>query len=259
MASEWFHGRPIQQFEYSFRRAFATHRSPAAYIGAKNVIKVIIGANVLVFGAWIYGEQTRNYGLLRQLTDKFTLSLRNLKEHRYYTLLTSAFSHRALVHIGFNMFSLWTFGQIMAFAGIGAVNTAAVCLVSAVAGSAAWAYHHAFIKPDPRQSHIFNRQVIRARDMDTALGASGLVMGAGAAAACLWPFAPVQLMLIPINIPLWGAVAGFFMVDAYFVNSSASMIGHAAHMGGAVAGVAYYLLALRNYGGVWRLISRRLR
>lgn len=259
MASEWFYGGSARQLEQTFNRSFATSRSLSSYSQTTGIVKLIIGTNILVFGAWIYGEQTRNTALLRQLTDKFTLSLRNLKESRYYTLLTCAFSHRDVAHIAFNMFNIWTFGQILGWAGVGPANTTLLCLGSAIAGSAAWAYHHAFIKPDPRQKHvIMNSHVMRAKDMDTAIGASGMVMGAGAVAACLAPFAPMQLMFIPINIPLWGIVAGYFAIDSYFLNTG-KMIGHAAHMGGAVAGVAYYFLMLRGFGGVSRMIGRAFR
>lgn len=154
------------------------------------------------------------------------------------------------------MINLWNFGTILGYMGVGGFHTTAMFLACGVAGSAAWAYHHAFMRHDARQDHRFPGKVIRAKDLDTALGASGIVMGAASAAACLAPFAPMQIMLIPINIPLWGIAVGYFLIDSYFLNTG-TMIGHAAHMGGAAAGVAYYGLFLRRYGGVWRMISRR--
>lgn len=103
MASEWFYGRPVHQLEYSLRRSMSMGSRFSSHHSTTNVVKLIIGANVLVFGGWYLGESTRNASLLRTLTDHFTLSLRNLKESRPWVLITSAFSHRDLVHIGFNV------------------------------------------------------------------------------------------------------------------------------------------------------------
>jgi membrane associated rhomboid family serine protease len=90
-----------------------------------------------------------------------------------------------------------------------------------------------------------------------ALGASGAVMGMGSAAAFLSPFAPIAVMFIPM--PLWVATIGYVAADTYFLNSERSKVGHAAHLGGFVFGVAYYASCLRNYGGVWSLIRHGLR
>ena len=108
MASEFFFGRPSHQTEYALRRTFATHRA-----GASNTaISLIIGANATVFGAWMYADTQRDAGLLHKLSNNFTSSIRNLQEHRYWTLLTSAFSHRDYAHFGFNMVNLWVRYQL---------------------------------------------------------------------------------------------------------------------------------------------------
>lgn len=138
-------------------------------------------------------------------------------------------------------------------------HTAALCLFTGVASSAAWAYHHAFLKPDDRGRARFGGRVITTKDLDSALGASGMVMGVGAVAACLAPTLPVQLMFIPIPMPLILLVASYAAVDSYFVNSTTSRIGHSAHLGGGVAGVAYYLLFLTRLGGVSSILRRGIR
>lgn len=251
MASDWFYGRSM---DLALRRSYSTFRPPGH--SSRRVISLIIAANALVYGAWYYGEHTADKALLRQLNDNFTLSLRNLKENRYYVLLTSAFSHMNFVHIAFNMLALSSFGQIISFMGVSGPQTLALCLTCGIAGSVAWAYHHAFIKPDPPRSGLFSRQVVRMKDLDTALGASGLVMGAGTAAACLAPLTPTGLPFLPVRMPLWFFMAVYAAVDTYFLDKG-EIIGHAAHLGGAATGVVYYFLALRSYGGVWRLLSGR--
>jgi len=205
----------------------------------------IISLNLLVWGGWTYARVNGDRGLLRQLNDNFILSWQNFREGRQWTLITSAFSHIAPMHLAFNMFSFYNFVQIGLswIPGIGASHILALSLGSGFAGSAAFLYQ--------KRSGRFGREA--------ALGASGMVMGVGAAAACLMPRAGVQLMLIPVPLPLWAVTVGYVAIDTYFLKSETSRIGHSAHLGGAAAGVAYYLAFLRGYGGIWQMAMRRRR
>ena len=84
------------------RRAFATGPDTfASYQSTRKVIWTIIGLNAAVFGAWQYATINRDQNLYRKLTDNFTVSLRNWKEGRVWTLLTSAMSHQMLFHFAF--------------------------------------------------------------------------------------------------------------------------------------------------------------
>ena len=93
----------------------------------------------------------------------------------------------------------------------------------------------------------------------SGLGASGMVMGAGMAAACLMPTAPMGLIFPPVVLPLWVLTAVYVGIDTYFLHSETSRIGHSAHLGGAIYGAAYYLGYLRKYGGVWSMVRRLAR
>ncbi len=81
-------------------------------------------------------------------------------------------------------------------------------------------------------------------------------MGVGTAAACLLPFFPINIMFIPIGVPLWATMLLYVGVDTYFLRSTTSGIGHSAHLGGAVFGAVYYFAYLRRFGGVWSMIKR---
>lgn len=63
----------------------------------------MIGLNTAVFGAWQYAQATKDFKLLRQLQAHATLSQENLDAGRWWTFLTSAFSHQAPGHFIFNM------------------------------------------------------------------------------------------------------------------------------------------------------------
>jgi hypothetical protein len=69
------------------------------------------------------------YLALESFNKHFVLSIKNIREGRYYVLLTHTFAHSNLMHLGFNMLALWGFGRIIVmmygvrtFAGIWWVN-----------------------------------------------------------------------------------------------------------------------------------------
>ena len=206
---------------------------------ARSEMFAIIGLNTAVFAAWSYARGQQNRDLWIWLTRNFTLTASDISQQRWHTLLTSAISHNNFPHFLFNMISFHAFGSILSAVGIGGVRLFTLCTGSALAGSLAFIYNQSGRNTQSR-----------------GLGASGMVMGAAAAAACLMPFAPMQLFFIPVSIPLWAVALLYTAVDSYYVNSN-SPIGHAAHLGGSVFGLAYYGLALRRFGGISRLLSGR--
>ncbi|KAF2166207.1 hypothetical protein M409DRAFT_66698 [Zasmidium cellare ATCC 36951] len=225
----------------------------------------IISLNAAVFGAWQYAKAKNDRALDRQLYENATLMEANLQAGRNHTLITSAFSHREPGHFLFNMVSFHAFGTVLAtVSGVRAAHVIALAVGSAAAGSVAWLYHLRTSKR-PQSTIQKSKGVFSsfgggqiARHIYVGLGASGMVMGLGAAATCLRPSAPMNLMFIPISIPLWAITALYFGVDAYYLNSD-SKVGHSAHLGGAVFGATFYLLALRNRGGIWTMLRRGLR
>ena len=122
----------------------------------------------------------------------------------------------------------------------------------AVSGAAGYLWHQ---RDKMRRSGRGN-QMMSAAYYQSALGASGVVMGVSAVATCLLPRAPIQLMLIPISFPLWVATIGYAVVDSYFLDSPTSRTAHAGHLGGLVFGTFYYFAFLRNAPiGIWRTMT----
>ena len=99
----------------SLRSAFSSYgptQQPQIVVG------VVVGICVAIF-AW-HSYQANEYqtthsasarGGLEWYDQNLVLSLRNLREGRYHTLLTSTLTHYNLMHLSFNMFALWGFGQ----------------------------------------------------------------------------------------------------------------------------------------------------
>lgn len=244
-----------------FLRAFTSRAGPdpwQSHDSAMRAVWAIIGLNAAVFGAWQLALAKRDSKLLQQLRNNTLCSTENMRSGRYYTLITSALSHQEPMHFGFNMISFYAFGSIMSWIpGIGAVHVISLSIGSAVAGSLSWLYHQQTKNPQSQDRRWGPNAQHVSQIMSAAQGASGMVMGAAAAATCLMPFAPMNLMFIPIPIPLWIVTSLYAAVDIWYLDSG-SRIGHSAHLGGSIYGVLYYLAYLRGHGGVWKMIARRL-
>lgn len=212
------------------------------------LIKTIIGLNAAVFGLWTYAKATSNQGLYMTMLQHFTVSLGNISAGRYWTGLTSAFSHMDLIHFAFNMITFNALAKAFVFTpGLSTMSFAALCVGSAAAGSAGFLY-------DARRK-LAGRSLHTAPDRP-GLGASGMVMGVVSAAACLMPFVPMNFMFVPVAVPLWATAVLYAGVDLFFLNSESSIIGHAAHLGGGAFGVVYYFAFLRGFGGVAHIFGK---
>ncbi|KAK5686083.1 hypothetical protein LTS10_002197 [Elasticomyces elasticus] len=234
------------------RRAY--NNPPIIYTraSATRAIWLIIGLNTAVFGGWQYAQYNRDHKLLRTLQDNFLLSWKNIQDGRPWVVLTSAFSHMSVTHFAFNMFSFLSFGGMLAgVPGLTGVRMLTLCLGSALAGSAAWLYER---QAPATANTVWDKAVASFREGNSALGqasalgASGLVMGVGAAATCFMPQA--RMFVFFFEAPLWLSMLGFVAIDTYFVGKDMTGIGHSAHLGGVAFGFAYYLLSLRRFGGV---------
>ncbi|KAK5699957.1 hypothetical protein LTR97_006091 [Elasticomyces elasticus] len=242
------------------RRAYNTQPIIYTRASAARAIWLIIGLNTAVFGGWQYAQYNRDHKLLRTLQDNFLLSWQNVRDGRPWVVLTSAFSHMSVTHFAFNMFSFLSFGGMLAgVPGLTGVRMLTLGLGSALAGSAAWLYER---QAPVTANSVWDRAVASFREGNSALGqasalgASGLVMGVGAAATCFMPQA--RMFIFFFEAPLWLSMLGFVAIDTYFVGSDLTGIGHSAHLGGVAFGFAYYLLSLRRFGGVLgpRLLRR---
>lgn len=219
------------------RSAHTTSRF-AAFNDGQTVIIGIMVANGVVFLAWqkAIGQrpQDLNVDMCAFLESHFTTSIKNLENGRYWTLLTGAFSHISLGHFFSNMVTMYAFGSVLVLhPGLNGARILAISLGSALTGSVG----------------ILVQQMMRdPRKRTDALGASGVVMGLGCAAALL---APTQRMLLlaVVPVPLWGLMAGYFMYDAVFLNRQDG-VAHSGHLGGLAFGAAYYWLSLRRFGGI---------
>ncbi|MGH3022998.1 MAG: rhomboid family intramembrane serine protease [Gaiellaceae bacterium] len=98
------------------------------------VTKTLIGANILVFLVSI----AQGSGGLRPADSfvvEWALYAPAVADGEWWRLITAAFLHASLIHLGFNMLMLWWFGQALESA-LGRGRFLGVYFVSALAGSA---------------------------------------------------------------------------------------------------------------------------
>jgi membrane associated rhomboid family serine protease len=230
---------------------------PNRFRSTQLMVNTIIWLNAAVFGVWIYADTYRDVKLQQLMMNNATLSWYNTKAKRYWTLVTSAFSHKDLMHIAFNMISFNVFAEVLCLAGgvgVGPAHVVALTLGSAVVGSASWLYQK---QPQKRDKFwgLWGEQGLAA-SRQVGLGFSGVVMGVASAATMLAPMLRMGFLFLPIRMPMFVLTGAYFAWDLFWLNSN-DRIGRSAHLGGAVFGVVYYLAALRGYGGVSQLLSRR--
>ncbi|OAP64562.1 hypothetical protein AYL99_00534 [Fonsecaea erecta] len=172
------------------------------------------------------------------LSKHFTLKLEDVPRHRWWTLLTPAFSHIQPYHLAANLVAFGTFSTMLLRYGIAPARYAALVLGAAVTGNLAFLFQAA---RSQRRQRFPNSLATQLR----ALGLSGVVMGLGAAVSLATPKAKV-LLFGAIPTPIWLLMGVYTLYDSARLDDQASTVGHAAHLGGAAFGAAYYLLALRG-------------
>jgi membrane associated rhomboid family serine protease len=212
------------------------------------MIRTLIIVNTAVFCMWAYTKATNNGKLFKSMREHTILSWYNIKANRYWTLVTSAFSHQNIMHILFNMMSLNAFGGVLCIArgvGIGPFHVAALFCGSAIAGSLAFLY-----QKKPRANKLWGPYAQHGlASSPGALGASGAVMGFATAATCIAPFMPMSFLLIPGQVPMFLMTGIYIGIDLFCIGQE-DLIARSAHLGGAVFGAVYYLAFLRRFGGI---------
>jgi membrane associated rhomboid family serine protease len=170
----------------------------------------------------------------RRLFEKNLFSVRAIVENReLYRLITSQFFHANWAHLLFNMISLYSFGDMME-RNYGPGLTAALYAAGALGGD-------------------LLALAIRRKTMDySAVGASGAVCAIIFASIFLLPGGSIYILPIPVPLPSWVYAVLFMVISLYGIGREGSLIGHDAHIGGALAGIigaAVYspLVVYQNY------------
>lgn len=193
------------------------------------LVPIIILINVGIYLLWMRDGA----GPSGFMVDHFLVSWSGLLEGRYWTLLTSVFSHSMLLHIFINMFVLNSFGSLLEQV-LGRGRFLIFYLLAGIVSSLSHSMVSAFILHQPEMP---------------ALGASGAIAGLVLVFSLIFPEEKILLFgFIPLPA-LWGALA-FVGLDLWGLVAQARggglPIGHGAHLGGALTGFIYYIFYLRK-------------
>lgn len=153
-----------------------------------------------------------------------------VKNGEYYRWLTSGFLHGDVMHLAFNMITLYFFGRIvemwftMVFPEFGPIFYLLFYLIAIIAASSA-----TFLKY--RESPGF-----------ASIGASGAVAAVLFASILILPTQKIYLFFIPIGIP--GFIFGilYLWFSAYEAKKGRDNIDHTAHYYGAIFGFLFPII-----------------
>ncbi|MGD9109649.1 MAG: rhomboid family intramembrane serine protease [Phycisphaerales bacterium] len=145
-------------------------------------------------------------------------SQRILADKQYYRIVSSGALHGSWGHLIFNMFSLYSFGSEIEL-HFGWVQFLTIYFVSIIGGSLLSLVLH--------RNHEYR-----------AIGASGGVCGIIFACIFLLPGSSVYIFFIPIPIPAYIFAVVFLAVSYFGLRGQVGNIGHDAHIGGAIIGLA---------------------
>ncbi len=167
------------------------------------------------------------------LTQKLILWPRMMdKPEEYYRLLTSGFIHADMMHLIFNMITLYFFGeyveQLFMMVGIRHEMFLVLYLTAIVASSLP-----SYLK---QKDNLYYR----------SLGASGGVAAVLFAFIFFAPWQTISFWFIPIPGILAGV--GYLAYSAYMVKKGGDYINHDAHFAGAIYGFLFLIAFEPNHG-----------
>ncbi|WP_084420676.1 rhomboid family intramembrane serine protease [Henriciella litoralis] len=138
------------------------------------------------------------------------------EKREYHRLITSGFLHGGVFHLLINMFVLFQFGRFIEYE----LGTPRFLIVyfAALLGGNLWALMENFRSPDYR-----------------ALGASGATSGIILSFCLFQPFAMLIFFIIPMPAVVFAVL--FIGISVFLAQRENRVIGHEAHIGGAVAGL----------------------
>ena len=161
----------------------------------------------------------------RNLNNQLDLDVgRILGRGEWYRMVTSGFVHGDLMHLLFNMYTLYAFGPI----------------VETILGT--WPFVVLYFGSE-LAANALTLVLKRWQRGYASLGASGAICGVLLSFCVFEPFARIGIIFLPIQIPAFIFAICYIGYSTFQVRSDVrDGTAHEAHLGGALAGIAFTLL-----------------
>ncbi|EPQ59549.1 rhomboid-domain-containing protein [Gloeophyllum trabeum ATCC 11539] len=213
---------PRRPTESSIRRAIDSLPSGIFLWG-------ILGLNGAILLLWGYAsgiaQQNRDFTWLKWMHENFLVSMRNVREGRWWTLLTCCFSHQEMMHFLVNAFT-YGFMAPGVIAILGNASFLTLYLGGGILSSGL--------------SLLWSEQV-KKRDTSSQ-GASGAIYAVISFFACVAPRAELLIFGI-VPCPAWIVVGSLFVYDSWrSITDRGGRTDTAGHIGGMFAGAGYFIL-----------------
>lgn len=199
--------------------------------GLRSKLYLLIWINIIVFLVInvpavleAHISQTEN---ISRFSNEYLSLPSNLHDllSRFWTPVTYMFMHAGVLHILFNMLSLYWFGEIFE-EFLGKKRTIGLYLLGGLAGGTLFVIAFNLL---PLFSYV--------KQVSHVVGASASVMAVVVAAATIVPNYSISLMFVgPIRIK-W--IALFYVVVDFLSTTGPNAGGEIAHLGGALIGFMY--------------------
>lgn len=155
--------------------------------------------------------------------ERFKFQVNRILNGEKVRMFSSGFLHVDWMHLGFNMYALYLFGEIVGYR-LGVINFLLIYFGSLFIGSLYSLTYH------KNEAHY------------SAVGASGAVSGIVYSCILLYPEMELALIFLPIPIPGYIFGVAYLLYSIYGMKNRVGNIGHSAHLGGAIGGYALTIL-----------------
>ncbi|WP_306350813.1 rhomboid family intramembrane serine protease [Flavobacterium sp. '19STA2R22 D10 B1'] len=153
---------------------------------------------------------------------KYEFHIGSIRAGEQIRMISSAFLHVDMMHLIFNMLTLYFFAPVV-ISYLGGFSFIMIYIGSLVFGNLLTLWFH-------KDEYSYR-----------AVGASGAVTGVLYSAILLQPESSIYLFFIPIPIPAYIFGIVYLLYSIYGMKAKNDNIGHTAHFGGAIGG---YLITL---------------
>ncbi len=168
----------------------------------------------------------------RSVFNKYLFNPYATYHHKqYYRLFTHAFLHGDYMHLAFNMYALYIFGQVLEeqyFPVLFQKKAAFYYLLLYVGGIVFSSMYELFRQKDNPNY--------------TSLGASGAVTAIVFSVILINPTIGMGIIFVPVFIPAWIFGAIYLLYSWYMGKRQLDNIGHNAHFWGAVFGFVFTII-----------------